>query len=285
MSSGFELDEMKEIIESFVVEVAEHIENLDRSLVELEENPNDFELLNKIFRAAHTIKGAASFLDFDVMAKVTHHAESVLDDLRKNKLKVNQEIMDVILQAVDEVKGIFQDIKETYQENKTRDILPIVTKLENIHKSTSSDAPPTPRKPEEKPSPVQQKSQEIPPPVVETIAIATKTLSKELEISESEVFSGASDAKDSRKSSQPADKKSVEQLQTIRVDLQRLDDVMNLVQELVPGRNRLLQVNKVFKEKIVETHRQFEEVYQKIAVEQKKNQVAQDDKKKPQKNF
>lgn len=279
MSSGFELDEMKEIIESFVVEVAEHIENLDRSLVELEENPNDFELLNKIFRAAHTIKGAASFLDFDVMAKVTHHAESVLDDLRKNKLKVNQEIMDVILQAVDEVKGIFQDIKETYQENKTRDILPIVTKLENIHKSTSSDAPPTPRKPEEKPSPVQQKSQEIPPPVVETIAIATKTLSKELEISESEVFSGASDAKDSRKSSQPADKKSVEQLQTIRVDLQRLDDVMNLVQELVPGRNRLLQVNKVFKEKIVETHRQFEEVYQKIAVEQKKNQVAQDDKK------
>ncbi|MBP7460010.1 MAG: chemotaxis protein CheA [Candidatus Delongbacteria bacterium] len=270
---------MKDIIESFVVEVAEHIENLDRSLVELEENPSDFDLLNKIFRAAHTIKGAASFLDFDVMAKVTHHAESVLDDLRKNKLTVNSEIMDVILQAVDEVKSIFQEIKETYQENKSRDILPIVTKLENIHKGISPDAAEPPKKAEGKPVPV-------PPPVQETVSQQTeieppapKPALKESEIQETEISSGSADTKDSRKPPLPADKKSVEQLQTIRVDLQRLDDVMNLVQELVPGRNRLLQVNKVFKEKIVETHRQFEELYQKVSVDHKKMHTTQDDKK------
>ena len=71
------MDEMQEIMEDFLVEAFEMIEQLDQDLVELESNPDDLELLNKIFRVAHTIKGSGSFLNLDVLTKLTHHMEDI----------------------------------------------------------------------------------------------------------------------------------------------------------------------------------------------------------------
>ncbi len=276
MSNGFELDEMKEIIDSFVVEVAEHIDNLDRSLVELEENPSDLDLLNKIFRAAHTIKGAASFLDFDVMAKVTHHAESVLDALRKDKLKVNSDIMDVILEAVDVIKVIFNVIRETYQEDKSLVITNIINKLEGILKQTEEPGSATEKK--IAPRPIVQTTAAPPAQIVEKpseVSSETKTTAVSQTVASDVSMASSStptddsaqgiqeETKETKTRPPVLEKRSIEQVQTIRVDLHRLDSVLNLVQELVPGRNRLLQVNKIFKDRLTETYRQYEDFYQK----------------------
>ena len=73
------MDDMREIMEDFLVEAFELVEQIDHDLIELESNPEDLELLNRIFRVAHTVKGSSSFLNFDILTKLTHHMEDVLN--------------------------------------------------------------------------------------------------------------------------------------------------------------------------------------------------------------
>ncbi|MDY0116303.1 MAG: Hpt domain-containing protein, partial [Sulfurimonadaceae bacterium] len=95
------MDEFQEILQDFLVEAFELIEQLDQDLVELETRPDDLELLNGIFRVAHTIKGASSFLNFDVLTHLTHHMEDVLNKARHGDLSITPDVMDVILESID----------------------------------------------------------------------------------------------------------------------------------------------------------------------------------------
>jgi two-component system chemotaxis sensor kinase CheA len=106
------MDDLQEIMEDFLVEAFELIEQMDQDLVELESNPDDLELLNGIFRVAHTVKGSSSFLNFDILTELTHHMEDVLNKARKDELKITSDIMDVILESVDMMKGLLESIKE-----------------------------------------------------------------------------------------------------------------------------------------------------------------------------
>ncbi len=107
------MDDLKEILEDFLVEAFELVEQIDQDLVELESNPEDLELLNRIFRVAHTVKGSSSFLNFDILTKLTHHMEDVLNKARRDELKITPEIMDVILESVDMMKGLLEGIRES----------------------------------------------------------------------------------------------------------------------------------------------------------------------------
>ena len=106
------MDDMKEIMEDFLIEAFELIEQIDHDLVELEANPEDLELLNRIFRVAHTVKGSSSFLNFDVLTELTHHMEDVLNKARKGELKITPDIMDVVLESVDMMKGLLESIRD-----------------------------------------------------------------------------------------------------------------------------------------------------------------------------
>ena len=106
------MDDMQEILEDFLVEAFELIEQIDHDLVELEANPEDLELLNRIFRVAHTVKGSSSFLNFDVLTKLTHHMEDVLNKARHGELKITPDIMDVVLESVDMMKALLRSIRE-----------------------------------------------------------------------------------------------------------------------------------------------------------------------------
>ena len=101
----------QELLEGFLAESTELLEKLDDDLITLEKSPDDAELMNRIFRSIHTVKGASSFLGFDLLVKVTHKTEDVLNRLRKAELTLTSEIMDVILEAVDLVKTLVSDIK------------------------------------------------------------------------------------------------------------------------------------------------------------------------------
>ncbi|WP_299807150.1 chemotaxis protein CheA [uncultured Shewanella sp.] len=104
---SFDVDE--EILQDFLIEAGEILELLQEQLVSLENNPDDTELLNAIFRGFHTVKGGAGFLGLSPMVDVCHEAENTFDLLRTGKREVSANLMDVILQAVDSINSMFAE--------------------------------------------------------------------------------------------------------------------------------------------------------------------------------
>lgn len=273
------MDDMKEIMEDFLVEAFELIEQIDHDLVELEANPEDLELLNRIFRVAHTVKGSSSFLNFDVLTELTHHMEDVLNKARKSELKITPDVMDVVLESVDMMKGLLHGIRD--YGNDTDVGIDIKNICERLTAISEGDEIPADTKPvEEKPTVLPEtetKEENTQEEVHDTKEIADEDLSKlsddevEAEIERLLKVRKAEDkarreSKNANTQSQPAaapapkptpapvkkdeDKKvpaqagggAVAQEQTIRVEVKRLDHLMNLIGELVLGKNRLLKI-------------------------------------------
>lgn len=106
---AYEVDE--DILQDFLIEAGEILEQLQEQLVDLENNPNDADLLNAIFRGYHTVKGGAGFLSLTELVDVCHGAENVFDVMRNGQRSLNADIMDVILQATDAVVEMFEQVK------------------------------------------------------------------------------------------------------------------------------------------------------------------------------
>ncbi|BBB25190.1 chemotaxis protein CheA [Amphritea japonica] len=106
------LDVDQEILEDFLVEAGEILELLSEQLVDLEQHPEDRELLNAIFRGFHTVKGGAGFLQLDPMVDCCHSAENLFDQLRNDALKVSAGLMDLVLQALDSINAMFEAVQQ-----------------------------------------------------------------------------------------------------------------------------------------------------------------------------
>ncbi|MBW0146739.1 chemotaxis protein CheA [Marinobacter arenosus] len=106
---AFDADD--EILQDFLVEAGEILEKLSEQLVDLERHPDDSDLLNAIFRGFHTVKGGAGFLQLDALVNCCHSAENVFDTLRNHKRKVDAELMDVVLEALDHVNAMFEQVR------------------------------------------------------------------------------------------------------------------------------------------------------------------------------
>jgi two-component system, chemotaxis family, sensor kinase CheA len=225
-------DDMDEIIEDFIIEAGELIDSLDQDLLNLEQTPDNLDLLNQIFRPVHTIKGNASFLGFDKLTRFTHQLENLLDKLRSGDQKASPEVIDIILEGVDVMKAIMKNLKDESAVNTE----PMIAKIQ-AHLSGESiseiiaPAPPRPvLPPEKKPEPAPNKDMApAPAPVVPRAA---------------EVVAAAAKAAPT-----PAPKKKEPEESTIRVDVERLDALMNLAGELVIAKNRLLQFTSHFDER------------------------------------
>lgn len=305
------MDELQEILEDFLVEAFELIDQMDQDLVELESNPEDLELLNGIFRVAHTVKGSSSFLNFDILTELTHHMEDVLNKARKDELKITPDIMDVILQSVDMMKGLLEAIKASSTDADSGiEIAEICAKFDAI--SNGEEMPETGTESEVLEDEINEVMNEIGSPTPsETLSVETMSTEETSAIVESDKsaeedmdLSSLSDdevekeierllaikmeekeAKKAEKSKaaapaapsvstpppavpkpepiaiQPAPtpkakpaapkqetpakaepKKASTPEQTIRVEVNRLDHLMNLIGELVLGKNRLLKI-------------------------------------------
>jgi two-component system chemotaxis sensor kinase CheA len=127
-----------EELKVFMEEAEEHIQLLDEDLIKLENEGNNPELLQEIFRAAHTLKGSSAMLGHERMAEVTHAMESLLDKLRQKKITVNTRIIDALLFGLDALKVLKNEINS--QRESDIDIASIVRQLNESAEARASDA-------------------------------------------------------------------------------------------------------------------------------------------------
>ncbi|MCK5040860.1 MAG: chemotaxis protein CheA, partial [Sphingomonadales bacterium] len=122
---------MDDLLNEFLTETFESIEEVDVQLVELEQDPNNKSVLDNIFRLVHTIKGTCGFLGLPRLEKVAHAAENVLGKFRDGELDVTSDSVTVILESLDRIKSILADLEETEEEPKGDD-RPLIQKLDDI---------------------------------------------------------------------------------------------------------------------------------------------------------
>ncbi|MBZ7941908.1 hybrid sensor histidine kinase/response regulator [Campylobacter molothri] len=250
------MEDMQEILEDFLVEAFELVEQIDHDLVELESNPEDLELLNRIFRVAHTVKGSSSFLNFDVLTKLTHHMEDVLNKARHGELKITPDIMDVVLESIDRMKTLLNSIRDNGNDTAIgMDIDPICTRLTAISEGETpvGNSAPVEEKPVE--TPKEEPTQE---PEVDVNQLSDSEVEAEIErllkvrkaedqARRAQKKKGATTPTPQKTDSGgekkvPASSSGGGMDQTIRVEVKRLDHLMNLIGELVLGKNRLLKI-------------------------------------------
>ncbi|WP_129074155.1 chemotaxis histidine kinase/response regulator CheAY2 [Helicobacter pylori] len=296
------MDDLQEIMEDFLIEAFEMNEQLDQDLVELEHNPEDLDLLNRIFRVAHTIKGSSSFLNLNILTHLTHNMEDVLNRARKGEIKITPDIMDVVLRSIDLMKTLLVTIRDTGSDTnngKENEIEEAVKQLQAITsqnlegtKEGTKEAPkeetkkevkeentkenqenkakapaaknPTSDNPladepdldytnmsaEEVEAEIErllnkrqeadkerraQKKQEAKPK--QEVALKTETLKTETPKAPKTETKAKAKA-DTEENKAP----SIGVEQTVRVDVRRLDHLMNLIGELVLGKNRLIRI-------------------------------------------
>ncbi len=289
------MDEFQEILQDFLVESFELIEQLDQDLVELESRPDDLELLNGIFRVAHTVKGASSFLNFDVLTHLTHHMEDVLNKARHGELAITAEVMDVVLESIDLMKSLLSIIRDTSSDagvevgdcvirldkisGGTGEVhtpvaqakAPVVEEVQEVEEVASSEEPDYENMNDDEVEAeierlLQKRQQEDrakreakiaagesvlaapPEPTEDEPTPAPKATPAPAPVAPAPVAPRAAAAKarqdeEDAKAAAPATRAPAVVEQTIRVDVKRLDHLMNLIGELVLAKNRLIKIN------------------------------------------
>ncbi len=301
------MDDLQEIMEDFLIEAFEMNEQLDQDLVELEHNPEDLDLLNRIFRVAHTIKGSSSFLNLNILTHLTHNMEDVLNRARKGEIKITPDIMDVVLRSIDLMKTLLVTIRDTGSDTnngKENEIEEAVKQLQAItsqnlegakegtkeapkkenteeakeeikeeNKENKAKAPtakdfasdnPLADEPDldyanmsaeeveaeierllnkrqeaDKERRAQKKQEAKPKQEVAPKAEISKTETLKTETPKAPKTETKAKAKaDTEENKAP----SIGVEQTVRVDVRRLDHLMNLIGELVLGKNRLIRI-------------------------------------------
>lgn len=114
-------------LDVFLEEAKEHIENLNKYLLELENNPSQ-ETVDEIFRSAHTLKGMSGTMGFTQLSELTHEMENLLQEIRNHKINVDEQIIDTLLKCVDILEELIDDVEEHGQEQQ-RDIHLVIQKL------------------------------------------------------------------------------------------------------------------------------------------------------------
>lgn len=235
-------DEMQEIIEEFVAESGELMDNVIQDIVVIEKN-QDEEIVNGIFRAVHTIKGTSSFLGFNALSQLAHKAEDVLGVIRKGEMTTDHVVADILLESFDLMKAMIEDIRDNGSE--MRDASAVIAKLIDL-------LDPAKKQDRDAHEDVPKKLGEI---LVEENIITTSELEEVLKKQETD--------KDKKVGQIIVEEKLITETQlnkiltrqkgskieeqSIRIDVKKLDDLMNLVGELVLGKNRLILVNSMAK--------------------------------------
>lgn len=227
-------EDMREIVDSFIAETREAFEALDRDLLLLEKTPRDAALIDKIFRAVHTVKGTSGFLKLDQLSTLTHHFEDALNPLRRGELDMQAGTIDALLRAFDLMQELLQQVIEERIENL--DIEPIIAELRSTGQVCEHSFPPDV---DTNPFPllngfVAQEEIGVPSLAAGLDSMLAASISEEPNGSTHHHESGGVE----RTIMQTGNPSTA----TIRVEVKRLDELMALVGEMMLERNRLAKI-------------------------------------------
>ncbi len=295
-------EDMKEILDEFLVEADEIIEQLDNDLIALEENPEDKELLNKIFREIHTLKGGAGFLNLTTIVEIAHKIEDIFNKLRNDELKLTSDMMDIILEGIDKLKEGIYRLREDMEIPDEDEVREISEKLQailegkeipSVQQSGESEKEKTTPEEYEFVEGVDEDIKDLittfgaknleellediillPPaerPPMSVIEKLEKLIEEGKDIKDlikpKEASKPAGEKKETQatpevkeqkaprkeekaKSAKPQQKKKSEKKEdVIRVDVERVEALMNLVGELVLDRNRIVKLASLLSQK------------------------------------
>lgn len=226
------MEEDDEIVQEFLVESHENLDQLDRDLVELEKSPSSRELLSSVFRTIHTIKGTSGFLAFGRLETLTHVGENLLSQLREGELTMTPAIAGSLLNMVDGVRALLAAIERTGADvDESVDVDSMValikTCLENGDAVAAEPVAVTEPEPVVVPEPVAVPEHvAVPDPVA--VAVEDRRGGDRL--------GGGGDHRDP----DAPERRGVAD-STVRVDVDLLDTLVRLVGELVLTRNQILQ--------------------------------------------
>ncbi len=224
---------LDDVVKEFLVESLENLDRLDRSLVDLEQDPHDRENLASIFRTIHTIKGTCGFLGFGKLESVSHVGESLLSRMRDGALVLDANITTGLLAMVDAIRRILAVVEATGGE-PAEDYGELIATLNRLN--APEQKPAGPKDAPAAPSPVAPVAvaeiNPIPGPAADAPARAKKEPVMETEITDA----NGTDERPASGERRPAIADT-----SLRVDVGLLDKLMNLVGELVLARNQILQ--------------------------------------------
>lgn len=246
-----ELSQDLDLFNDFVTESMEHLESIEINLINLEQSPEDKEYLNAIFRPFHTIKGVSGFLNLQDIHKFAHAVESLLDDARNDVIRVNQRVIDLILEAVDFLKNLILERKAQVQAGHpltpVTDLSPWLERIEKVRQGAlAAEGPKEEEEPVVPPLGELLTFKGVVPPEAVGEALENQIKGKhdqkigEILIAEQkakpkDVIEGLRDQKRLTGSESQA---------TIRVDTKKLDNLVDMVGELVIAQS-LVQQNPV----------------------------------------
>ncbi len=204
-----------EIVREFITESREGLDQLDRDLLALEKGDSDAELINRIFRNIHTVKGTSGFFEFSKLEALAHSGESLLDSIRSSRVLASAAITSALLQLVDGLRTLLNSIETTGSEGSA-DFSSLIERIRGLDAPAPSDTSEDEIQAMPQPTPIVESSEQVAEPATSASA------------AESADAAGKAGAVDS----------------TLRVDVAVLDQLMNLVGELVLTRNQLVQFIK-----------------------------------------
>ncbi len=241
-------DEYGDIINEFLIESYENLDQLDRDLLSLEQDPTSQQTLASVFRTIHTIKGTCGFFGFSKLESVTHIGENLLGRLRDGRLDLNSEIATSLLALVDAVRQMLNCIENERNEGDVdySTLIADLTRLqqdpsEESAEAVSAPAPPEMAAPAAGPVDAPVETREA-SPVSPPVAVAVAPAPEAVHIPESDSFAAAPAAEPTQAGRNGGESRGPSVAEnSIRVDVGLLDVLMNLVGELVLARNQILQ--------------------------------------------
>mgnify|MGYP000001705969 CR=1 FL=1 len=251
-------DTEDDILQDFLVEAGELLEQLGEQLVELEHRPQDKELLNAVFRGFHTVKGGAGFLNLTPLVEICHHAEDVFNLLRQGERTVDAALMDTVLRVLDTVNAMFAEVRAGRAPTPAgAELLAELAYFSTV--PSGRQTPSSSATPEAVDAPAAPEAANAPNAPAAEVAVDTisdaefESLLDDLYGTERAPGAASPPAEAPARHPVPTTEKGAgtpaakagggpttgSADTTVRVDTRRLDEIMNLVGELVLVRNRL----------------------------------------------
>ncbi len=234
---------MDEIVQEFLVESSENLDQLDRDLVALEREPDSRDLLSSIFRTIHTIKGTSGFLAFGRLEAVTHVGENLLSRLRDGEFRMTPETTDVLLRMVDSVRALLVNIEESGVEGEVdvQEVVAAITAVMERQRAGDAGEAEAPAAEAAPPAETVAVAETVVTSVTETTVVETPpaaTAPAAAAAPPARPTPAAADA--SKDGDAPVRRAAADS--TIRVDVDLLDSLMRLVGELVLTRNQIVRI-------------------------------------------